>query len=364
MISIYKRGSRYWVRGSFRGQKVRTRSLDTSDRHVAELLRRRIEEDLFAGKHEAAKPSITWLQFLDKIDPWLESGIKPSTAKSYRFVARRFAAFLQHVHIEALGRIDPGVIADYYEARGFDVHPTRGRPIHAAGLASDRRCLHRLFAIAVKRGYLTTNPVGPSEAAPPQRRQTMPFTRDDVDRMMAAATPADRRGDPADLRAVILFFLSTGLRISDVINFPRSALTWPCGKDAGAGEIVLRTQKRGRVVSLPVHPSLERALAAAAESETPIQRASPYLFSTASGKPIWNLAAYLGRLWARAGIQGAHAHRFRDTFAVRILENGGTLYDVARLLGISHTVAERHYTPYVQELRDRGRRLVATMDLP
>jgi hypothetical protein len=67
------------------------------------------------------------------------------------------------------------------------------------------------------------------------------------------------------------------------------------------------------------------------------------------------LNRYLRCVWTRAHIKGAHAHRFHDTFAVKILEEGGTLYDVSHLLGISHRVAEVHYTPYVRELQERGR---------
>lgn len=37
------------------------------------------------------------------------------------------------------------------------------------------------------------------------------------------------------------------------------------------------------------------------------------------------------------------------------------LYDVAKLLGITVAVAERHYSPYVQELQERGKRLVSAL---
>jgi len=59
----------------------------------------------------------------------------------------------------------------------------------------------------------------------------------------------------------------------------------------------------------------------------------------------------------RVGIHlDAAAHRFRDTFAVRLLQGGSTLYDVAKLLGTSNSVAEKHYTPWVKELQERAGR--------
>jgi integrase len=64
----------------------------------------------------------------------------------------------------------------------------------------------------------------------------------------------------------------------------------------------------------------------------------------------------------RAGIESGHAHRFRDTFTVRLLEKGASLYVVAKLLGIAVPVAKKHYAPYVQELRARARRLILQLD--
>jgi len=60
----------------------------------------------------------------------------------------------------------------------------------------------------------------------------------------------------------------------------------------------------------------------------------------------------------RAGIEDAHPHRFRDTFAVDMLARGATPYDVAKLLGDEIATVEKHYAPFVRELRERVRRLM------
>lgn len=84
------------------------------------------------------------------------------------------------------------------------------------------------------------------------------------------------------------------------------------------------------------------------------QRASGLLFPTKNGKVIASLDAYLARFWKRLGIEGGHAHRFRDTFAASMILAGVSLYDVAKKLGIMLAVAEKHYAPYAQELQERG----------
>jgi integrase len=51
-------------------------------------------------------------------------------------------------------------------------------------------------------------------------------------------------------------------------------------------------------------------------------------------------------------------HRYRDTFAVNMRARGGSPYDVAKLLGDTIATIEKHYTPFVRELRERVRRLM------
>ncbi len=56
-----------------------------------------------------------------------------------------------------------------------------------------------------------------------------------------------------------------------------------------------------------------------------------------------------------AKIQGGHAHRFRDTFAVDLLPAGVPLERVSVLLGHnSIKVTERHYAPWVRERQEQA----------
>jgi integrase len=171
--------------------------------------------------------------------------------------------------------------------------------------------------------------------------------------MLAVARRGDKRMR-RDMEAILLTFLTTGFRLSDVTGLLKSDV------DLAAGQIVRRTLKRGKTVALELHPELRLALMKR-PPENDAQRQSPFLFSSKRGKPIQNLDGILRALWRRCGIERGHAHKFRDTFSVRLLERGASLYDVAQYLGITMAVCERHYAPYVRELRDRGRRLVAGM---
>lgn len=72
-----------------------------------------------------------------------------------------------------------------------------------------------------------------------------------------------------------------------------------------------------------------------------------------SGKMSALLSAF-----RRANLSDVHPHRFRDTFAVDMLARGANPYDVAKLLGDTVGTMEKHYAPFVKELRDRVRNLM------
>lgn len=55
----------------------------------------------------------------------------------------------------------------------------------------------------------------------------------------------------------------------------------------------------------------------------------------------------LSNIFECAHIDNGHAHRFRDTLAVAIIETEGkTLQDVADVLGDTLAVVQRHYNPW------------------
>jgi integrase len=63
-------------------------------------------------------------------------------------------------------------------------------------------------------------------------------------------------------------------------------------------------------------------------------------------------------LGKRADVPDAHPHRFRDTLAVDMLARGANPYDVAKMLGDTIETVEKHYTPFVRELRERVRMIL------
>lgn len=73
--------------------------------------------------------------------------------------------------------------------------------------------------------------------------------------------------------------------------------------------------------------------------------ASGPLFATIRGQPLSRLALLemLHDLGVRAGVQDVHPHRFRHTFAVNFLRNGGNVYELQMALGHSSMEMVRTY---------------------
>lgn len=213
------------------------------------------------------------------------------------------------------------------------------------GLALDIAILHRVFAFAIDAEMVEKNPVR-LDGRPGDNPEggAQPFTGEELRKLRESA------GD--DLLAFQLFRW-TGLRRSDPI-----ALTW--GEiDWQAAEINRLTQKRKKRVLLPIPQELLFALEAERDRRKPDLQERvllhPWTQDPLSVKRIYERMKALGR---RAGVANVHPHRFRDTFAVDMLARGASPYDVAKLLGDTVATIEKHYAPFVKELRDRARRFM------
>ena len=67
-------------------------------------------------------------------------------------------------------------------------------------------------------------------------------------------------------------------------------------------------------------------------------------------KGAWRTMAAVFR---QAGVKAAHPHRFRHTLASELLGKGGTLGEVAAILGDSAVTISRYYAKWTPEYQDR-----------
>lgn len=111
---------------------------------------------------------------------------------------------------------------------------------------------------------------------------------------------------------------------------------------------------------LRIPKALEEALAALPDPRGAAQNPRCYFWNeTCSRSTLVNMAERtLRAVFKRSGVKGAHAHKFRHTLATEILARGGTLEDVADILGISPAVAHKHYAKWSRARQDRIDRIL------
>jgi hypothetical protein len=147
----------------------------------------------------------------------------------------------------------------------------------------------------------------------------------------------------------------TGLRGVDAVKLTCSEVYFD------RQEVERVTQKRRKIVIVPTHTELLFALEFEHERVKP-HPSNRVLVNPSTGRPMTRPRLYqrMLALGKRAGVPNAHPHRFRDTLAVDMLSRGASPYDVAKMLGDTIETVERHYTPFVKELRERVRNILET----
>jgi integrase len=293
----------------------------------------------------------TWDQLQESFRVFLEQRAKidrlrQSTVDRYLHTVREFDVFLAEQKTALLQAVTMPLVEAFKVWRTERINRRR-HSRGATGMVLDVAILHRVFSFAVKREMIAKNPVQ-MEGRPGDNPEggAEPYTAVELSWMRRQA------GD--DLLAFLLLRW-TGLRGSDVVT-----LTWR-EVHLDRKEIERITQKRRKKVILPIHSELLFALEIEREKRNPDPNA-PVLLNPATGKSMTRPRLYqrIQSLGRRAGIPTAHPQRFRDTLAVDMLTRGASPYDVAKMLGDTIETVERHYTPFVKELRERVRSILET----
>jgi integrase len=200
--------------------------------------------------------------------------------------------------------------------------------------------LRQTLEAAVRRGYLSRNPArlaGPNRQPPPRAVRT--FTRDELDAIAAELAPA--------FRPLPVFAAATGLRPEEWQalvrrDVDRHGRILNVRRTVSGGEVVDlgKTQRSRRQVPLSA-----RALDALDLS--PPRLDTPLLFPAERGG-ILNLDNFRRREWhpaveASGVAPPARIYDLRSTFASDALAAGVGIHALARLMGTSTTMIERHY---------------------
>jgi integrase len=374
MLNVHKRGHAYHI--DFRTGVIRVRcSLGTRNQDAACRLVHRLEIALAEGGDSLLWPelkkllpdstylrfaqlvgvkekqSLTWTDVQEAFKAHMEQRIKigrfqTSTRDRYQVTVREFCRYLAERQITELNHITKPVV-EAFKVWRIDRITKQKNSRGATGLILDTAILHRVFAFALESEMVEKNPVR-MEGQPGENPEhgAEPFTAKDLSRL---------REHCGDDLLIFLLLRWTGLRGSDAVS-----LTWR-EVHFESKEIERVTQKRKKKVVLPIHTELLFALESDYERRRP-QPIDRVLLNPSTRRPLSRPRLYqrVVAIGKRAGVANAHPHRFRDTLAVDMLSRGASPYDVAKMLGDTIETVEKHYTPFVKELRERVRSILET----
>lgn len=315
-----------WVDGTLPSHEDRIlRSLDTTDWRAATA---RVREWEIAGKIVVQQTRTTVTAAIaDFLADLAHRGLAPGTIRKFTSDSNPLADFARARKIEY---VDDFTLP---HLRAFR-HAWIDKPLSASRKLTRLRAF---FKFCIDSGWMTVNPARGIKSPKWQHRQTMPFSSGEVNRILDATKNAKTR-------ALILLLRFTGLRIGDAVCLEKTQV---------AGDrLMIRTRKSGAVVHIPLPPNVIAAL------QYFTHKSDRYFFWSGESAPstVTGVARkILAEVFSDAGISEGHAHRFRDTFAVSLLNEGTPIDVVATLLGHSDSrVTEKFYSPWIKDRQDQA----------
>src|SRR5712692_5353942 len=322
-----------WVDGTVGGAEIR-KSLHTRDWQKAQDIVREWEAE---GQHNTKSAEhdapITldqaWHDFLADMEA---RNLHVSTVRKYRLLSRRMHDFAVRGGLRFLAQFDLVTLRAFREE-------------WQDGPLSSAKKLERLrafFRVAQESSWVENNPAAKLKTPKVSQRPTLPFTHEEMVRILAALDPFYDQTAPSGkdsarrLRALVLLLRYSGMRIGDAVRLTTDRVT--------GNKLFLYTQKTGVPVYTVLPDFVVRAL-----DVIPRVTVTHFFWNGTDSLDcvIGSWQRRLRTLFRLAKVNGGHAHRFRDTFATELLLAGGPIERVAILLGHqSMKVTEKYYSAW------------------
>lgn len=314
----------------------------------AEREKRKLElsfENATNGKPESSRQPAS-VQDAIKMFLTKKANKASATLAKYHQTLDKFQAFCNQ-----LGRF---FIADVTETdvqqfdRTWDSHADFTRRNHQERLRAFFR-----YCVASNEIRLSYNPTNQLEHVDVSDREpTPPYTVKEYQQILATISKcglSDRQ--QTRIAGMIHVMRHAGLAIQDAAILQRENIQKTQVKKRDMYRIVIRRSKTGTPINNPVPKQFGEEL-------LKILNGNPrYVFWTGNGKPTSTVKYWhklFKKLFDASGVKDAIPHRFRDTFAVDLLEHGVPIRDVSRALGHkSVAITERHYAKWTQEQQNK-----------
>ena len=201
-------------------------------------------------------------------------------------------------------------------------------------------------------------------------RPMQAYTEDEVRRLLAATARMKvydrrnqrlvdgRRGTALRDTTIILVLLDAGLRVSELCALQLR------NYDRTAGRLLIEHGKGDKQRVVYLGQSARRALWRYLATRPDARQTAPLIASSRDEQPLDRNAVQklINRLGTRAGVSGASPHRFRHTFAINFLRNGGNMAALQDLLGHSTLEMVRRYARLAEVDLAEAQRVASPVD--
>ena len=291
--------------------------------------------------------------------------IAAATLRKYRTFTKQLTAYADGRGYVMIDQFTPADADRFYA--GLKLGPrTKGTRLGV---------LRAFFRFAVNRKWMSETPIS-SDIKPPvgssKSADKMPFSDKELSRIMRACDNPPRpmrqrdrspghvgceyknaQGAGSwtgeDLKDLIELMVHTGFRISDATLFDMSRLQ--------GNNVMIRAQKNGHHVFAWLPDRVRDRLTARAK----LHGSRPFIIGQSTRLEtvtnVWRRR--LAQAFEAAGPfeQEPTPHRFRHTFARRLLQDGNSIDDVAMALGDDPKTVALHYSAWVPERQERLTRM-------
>lgn len=324
--------------------KSPSEALEAQRRKGHELLGRLAERR--ADREQSAQGMVEGNRIDTVVDGFLvhvrvHSPDKPRTLQRYRIVLDHFLHITgKSRYVEAVSRrdIDAFKVARI-EGKGIGKLP---RPVRPSTVNFEVSVLRTFFNFVIhERQVGMENPCARfkplRDAAGKAQGRTPVYSQEEAARILGACDEEDR--------AAFATLLLTGMREQELCF-----LTWDDVRLTKGRECVVVRAKAGfspkdyEEREIPIPAELAALLRAR-------ERKSRWVFARPDGTQETHLLRRLKRVAAAVGVESATLHKFRHTYATRLLENGADIVTVQRLLGHSDLDTTKRYLNPDAELR-------------
>lgn len=270
----------------------------------------------------------------------VSAGHSSRTVDWYRYELRRFFAWLVANQLHNGNWLKPAIIERYLAA-------SRESGNQPATVAGHYRGLHGFFGWLVRRGFIETSPMADIAAPKVPRKRPKRAELAEFD-LLVQSIPSERWIDLRDRLILHVLFLC-GLRLAECARLQAS--------DFRTSEhlLLVREGKGGNDRLVPLLPAVERSFVAFLYVRPAWQTDVLLLGADGAGNargPITpgGIRQMVRRRCLRAELRVLNPHSFRHGLAMHLLNKGGDMSLVQKVLGHSQiSTTARHYAEWATD---------------